>query len=142
MDNNVLISIMTIQEADGEKLDPIELQTQGKFGVINNKYYIKYEESEMTGFPNTTTTVKVWKDNVIVSRKGRFNMTLHYKKGEKNLCLYPTPYGELGAAIYTSDIKYKFSEDSGKLMVDYTLDCDNQNYINNSLNIVISPIGR
>ena len=67
-----MICIKTLQESDGERLDPIELETPGKFGVINGKYYIKYEESEMTGFPDTTTTLKIWKDNVVVSRKGKF----------------------------------------------------------------------
>ena len=140
MDDNVMISIKTIQEMDGEKIDPIELQTPGKFGVINNKYFIKYKESEMTGFADTTTTVKVWEDNVVVSRSGKYNMSLHYKKGERNLCLYPTPYGDIGAALYTSDIKYNFKELSGKLRVDYVLDADNENFINNSLNISVCPI--
>ncbi len=140
MENNVLIRIKTLQEADGESLDPIELETPGKFGIINKKYYIKYEESEMTGFPNTTTTLKIWKDNVEVSRKGRFNMKLHYESGCRNLCLYPTPYGEIGASIYTSEVDYKFDESGGSLRVDYTLDADNENFIQNSLRVMIRRI--
>ncbi|MBO5364324.1 MAG: DUF1934 domain-containing protein, partial [Clostridia bacterium] len=106
MDNNVMIRIKTIQEADGETQDPIELETPGKFGIINQKYYIKYKESEMTGFPDTVTTLKIWQDNVVVTRKGRFNMQIHYQTGERNLCLYPTPYGKIGASISTSEIAY------------------------------------
>ena len=74
MDNNVLISIKTFQEAGGEELEPIELQTPGKFGVLNQKYYIMYDESEMTGFADTTTTIKVWPGHVVVTRRGKFNM--------------------------------------------------------------------
>ena len=44
MDSNVLISIKTIQKTDDGEVEPIELQTPGKFGMINNKYYIIYEE--------------------------------------------------------------------------------------------------
>ena len=140
MDANVLISIKTIQEADGEILDPIELQTPGKFGIVNQKYYIMYKESEMTGFADTTTTIKIWPGNVVVTRRGKFNMKMHYEAGECNLCLYPTPYGDIGAAIYTSEIDYAFPGLKGKLKVDYTLDADNENFIQNSLNIEVRPI--
>lgn len=140
MDSNVLISIKTIQKTDGEELEPIELQTPGKFGMINNKYYIIYEESAMTGFADTTTTIKVWGKNATVTRRGRHNMKLSYETGRRNLCLYPTPYGDIAASIYTSGIDFSFSDKTGKLRVDYTLDADNRNFIENSLNISIKPI--
>lgn len=140
MDNNVLISIKTYQEIDGEKDEPIELQTLGRLGKIHDKYYIIYEESEMTGFPDTTTTIKVWENNVVVSRKGRFNMKLDYIKGERKLCLYPTPYGEIGAQINTLDVDFELNENSGRLRVDYTIDADNENFCKNSLNIRIEPL--
>ncbi len=139
MENNVLIRIKTLQESDGEQLDPIELETPGKFGIINRKYYIKYKESALTGFPDTTTTLKIWPGNVMVTRKGRYKMQLHYQRGKRNLCLYPTPYGEIGASIYTSEIAYSFDELAGQLRVDYTLDADNENFIQNSLRVTIQP---
>ena len=140
MDNNVLISVKTIQRCDGEELDPIELQTPGKLGMLNKKYYLIYEESEMTGFPETTTTIKIWDKNVVVTRKGRFHMQLHYKEGEKNLCMYPTPYGTIGAAIETSKVAFDFENRKGSLRVDYILDADNTNFIENSLRIVVTPL--
>lgn len=140
MDNNVLISVKTIQRCDGEELDPIELQTPGRLGMLNKKYYLIYEESEMTGFPETTTTIKIWDKNVVVTRKGRFCMQLHYKEGEKNLCMYPTPYGTIGAAIETSKIAFDFENRQGSLQVDYILDADNTNFIENSLRILVTPL--
>lgn len=140
MENNVMIRIKTLQEADGEQLDPIELETPGVFGVLNQKYYIKYRESEMTGFPDTTTTLKIWPGNVVVTRKGRFQMQLHYREGERNLCMYPTPYGEIAASIETTRIDYHFREEEGSLRVDYTLDPDNENFIQNSLRVQIQPM--
>ncbi len=141
MKENVLIQIQTRQRADGEELDPIVLETPGIFGVLNHKYYIKYKESELTGFPDTTTTVKIWPGHTEVSRRGKFNMKLLYEKGKRNLCLYPTPYGEIGAAIYTSDVSYQFSSSGeGVLTVCYTLDADNENFIENTLQIQVTPM--
>lgn len=142
MDDNVIISIKTYQDIDGDAEGPIELQTTGKFGVINDKYYIVYKESEMTGFADTTTTIKIWDRSVTVTRKGKYNMKIDYIKGEHNLCLYPTPYGEIGASIKTFDVDYSFKESNGWLKVDYTIDADNENFCRNSLNVRVEPFGR
>lgn len=140
MEDNVMIKIKTYQDIDSDDCDePIELETSGKFGIINGKYYIKYEESDMTGFPDTVTTLKIWEDNVIVTRRGRYNMKLCYVKGKQNLCLYPTQYGEIGASIKTFDVAFKFDDKRGWLKVDYTIDADNENFCKNSLNISINP---
>lgn len=138
MESNVLINIKTTQTVDNESIDPIELQTYGKFGKINGKYYVMYDESEITGFPETSTTIKIQKDIVTVMRKGRFNMKLLYKSNERNLCMYPTPYGNIPASIYTSLIKCDLSDNGGTLRVDYTLDIDNTNFMQNSLNVSIA----
>lgn len=143
MDNNVLISIKTYQDIDsGDVEEPIELQTVGKFGIINNKYYIVYNESEMTGFAGTTTTIKVWDKSVTVTRKGKYNMKIDYITGEHNLCLYPTPYGDIGAAIKTFCVDYDFKDKSGWLKVDYSIDADNENFCKNSLNVKIEPLDK
>lgn len=140
MDNNVLIRVKTIQRCDGEELKPIELETPGKLGMLNDKYYLIYQESEMTGFPDTTTTIKIWDGNVEVKRKGRFSMELCYREGEKQLCMYPTPYGTIGAAISTSRVEFAFCQGAGHLRVDYILDADNRNFIENSLRIQVTPL--
>lgn len=140
MDNNVMIKIKTYQDIDGEAEEPIELLTAGRFGIINDKYYIVYKESEMTGFADTTTTIKVWDKKVTVSRKGKYNMKIDYYEGERRLCLYPTPYGEIGALIKTFDVDYSFENNNGWLKVDYTIDADNENFCRNSLNVKIEPL--
>lgn len=140
MDDNIKIRIKTYQDIDGDNDEPIELQTTGVFGVLNGKYIIKYKESEMTGFEDTTTTLKIWKGNVIVSRSGKYNMKLCYIEGEQNLCLYPTQYGQIGASIKTFSVDFDFEDCKGWLKVDYTIDADNENFCRNSLNIAIEPI--
>ncbi len=140
MQDNVMISIKTYQDIDGDCEPPIELQTHGRFGIINNKYYIIYNETELTGYPDTTTTIKVWEGNATVSRKGKFNMKLEYAEGEQRLCLYPTPYGDIATAIKTHEIDYEFKENSGRLRVEYSIDPDNENFYKNSLNVRIEPL--
>ena len=140
MDDNVLIKIKTYQDIDGEGDEPIELETFGKFGEVNGKYYKIYKESELTGFADTTTTIKIWDGNVSVKRKGRFNMNLCYTKGEQNLCLYPTPYGKVAASVKTLDVDFDIKDGNGWVKVDYTLDPDNETFYKNSLNVKLESI--
>ena len=104
MENNAVISIRTNQELDGEQ-ETIALDTVGKYAIRNNKIYIIYDESDMTGFEDTTTTIKVSDGNVSVRRSGRYTSKMNYLTGEKSLCLINTPYGQVGANNYR---KYKF----------------------------------
>lgn len=140
MKNNVHIRIKTYQEIDGELDEPIELQTFGKYGVINGNHYLIYEESAMTGFEDTTTTIKAGDGFVTVTRRGKYNMQMHYVVGEKNLCLYQTPYGETAVQINTREIQNELGENGGHLRVDYTLDEDNVYFVNNSLNVQIQKL--
>lgn len=142
MEDNVLIKIKTYQDIDGEGDEPIELETTGKFGTVNNKYYIMYSESELTGFHNTKTTIKIWDKNVTVMRKGNYNTTISYTEGEQKLCLYATEYGEIGASVKTFGVDFDFDAETmnGDVKVDYTLDTDNVNFYKNSLNIHIEPL--
>ncbi len=134
MKENAFITIRTDQEIDGEK-ETISLDTRGRYAVRNNKIYIIYDESAMTGYENTTTTIKVSGSGVSVSRKGRFASKMDYISGEKSLCYVNTPYGQVGAAVTTEKIDYDFGERGGTLNMDYLLDADNRNFIKNNMTV-------
>lgn len=137
MENNAVISIRTKQEIDGDT-ETIELDTVGKFAIRNEKVYIIYSESEMTGFKDTTTTIKVAEDCVSVSRSGRYKSKITYNTGETGLCMVNTPYGQIGAAIKTESINSDFNIDGGVLKMDYKLDADNVNFIRNNMTIKVT----
>lgn len=140
MENNVHIRIKTYQEVDGEVDEPIELETFGKYGMLNGNHYLIYEESEMTGFEDTTTTIKAGKGFVTVTRKGKYNMQMRYVVGERNLCLYQTPYGETAVQINTQKIDKNLDENGGRLRVEYTLDEDNMCFVKNALHVQVQKL--
>lgn len=132
-----MISIRTRQELDGEN-ETIELDTMGKYAVRNKKIYIIYKESEMTGYEDTTTTIKVAEGSVSVSRSGKYPSKMNYTLGETGLCLVNTPYGQVGAAVTTEKIDFDFGSGGGTLTMDYTLDPDNRTFIKNSMTITVN----
>lgn len=136
MEDNAMISLSTIQYAE-EGEDKIELMTKGRFAEKDGKYYIIYEESEVTGFEGTTTTIKVSEGKMTLTRKGKFNSRMEFIKGEKRLCNYPTPYGAIPVAVDPISLETKLSKGGGTVDVTYLLDLSNQLYAKNQLRLKV-----
>ena len=137
MKENAMIYLKTLQNIDNE-VNEIELQTKGRFLQKDGKYYISYEESEMTGFEDTITTIKVTGDAVCMTRKGKYNSRMVFKKGEKYLCSYNTPYGSIPVGVNPITLENNLGEDGGKFNIEYILDIDNRDYLKNRLDLTIT----
>lgn len=141
MENNAMIYLKTLQSVDGEnETDEIELQTKGTFAIKNNKFYIIYEESELTGFEDTTTTIKVSDDAVSMTRKGKYNSRMEFRPGEKCLCNYNTPFGVIPVGVNPISVENNLSEKGGNLAIEYILDIDNSDYFVNKLKLTVDKI--
>ncbi len=137
MQENAKITLKTVQYAFDGGEDTIELVTKGRFAQHEGKHYIIYEESELTGFEDTTTTIKVGKDNVILSRRGKFNSKMEFIRDEKRLCNYPTPYGMIPVAVQPVEISSTLTEEGGSLVLEYILDIANKAYAKNKLELSV-----
>ncbi len=139
MKDNAMISVKTLQNIDGsDEVNEIELQTKGKFAEKNGKFYIIYEESELTGFEDTTTTIKVSKDTVSMTRSGKHNSKMVFKRGEKCLCSYATPYGIIPVGVNPVLLESRFDDAGGKVNIEYILDFDNREYLKNRLDLTVT----
>lgn len=139
MKDNAMISLKTMQNVDGDdQVNEIELQTQGKFAQRNGKFYIIYEESELTGFEDTTTTIKVAEDCVSMTRNGKYNSKMVFRKGEKCLCSYQTPYGVIPVGVNPISLRSSLGESGGNVDIEYILDIDNREYLKNRLNLTVT----
>ena len=131
---DVIISIETNQKtSDGD--NKIELQTDGKLFFGGGKYYINYEESEITGFEDSSTTIKAEGDTVTMTRRGRFRTRMIFEVGEKNLSYYDTLYGTIGMLVETERVKNALTPQGGQLEIDYSLDYDNTGLVKNFLKV-------
>lgn len=139
MKDNAIISLKTIQSIEGEDdINEIELKTKGTFAQKDGKFYIIYEESELTGFEDTTTTIKVTEEVVSMTRSGKFNSKMVFKCGQKRLCSYETPYGVIPVGVNPTRLESKLTEDGGKVSIEYILDIDNSEYLRNCLNLTVT----
>lgn len=123
MQENYIISVVGIQEIDGEK-DKIEVITTGEYLEKNGHRYIKYKEYDNDN-PGvvTDTLVKIESDSkVTIIRYGEHQSRLILEKGVRHQCHYHTPMGDLMMGVYTSRVDNKLSHNGGEITVKYQLD--------------------
>lgn len=75
-----LITVKGIQKNAQNETDTIELVTEGRFSKKGEYYYIKYDESEISGLDKTTTTLKVGEDSVVLMRFGENQSKMIFEK--------------------------------------------------------------
>ena len=120
----VMISITSTQDVGGE-VNSVELMTEGSYSYSPAKSELIYEESSITGMEGTTTTFTVEPDTVILTREGTVTSQMLFRRGEKHLFLYETPYGNATMGIYTRRLEQDIEEGRGHVEIEYTLDVDN-----------------
>lgn len=124
MKKNVLIEINSIQHYDGTDPEEVNLVTQGQLYKRNKKFYVCYEESEITGLEGTKTTLKISDDDVSMIRTGKYSSEMLFADKRRHVGLYNTGYGTLEIATHTSSIKNTIGENGGSLALDYTIEID------------------
>ena len=116
MKKDVWLTISSQQQFAGCDEENIDLQTAATLYERGGKYYIAYEESELTGLEGTKTTVKLDGKTVAPIRT----------EDERHVGLYQTPVGsEMAIATHTSRVHNTIGEDGGHLIIDYTVEVDN-----------------
>lgn len=138
MKKEYLISILGIQEVDGEK-NEVEVITSGHFMTKNGHTYIGYKEYD-------DEDPKVYSDNLIkiespekvtIIRKGDTSSRLILEKGKRHQCFYNTIAGDLMIGIFTDAVESNLHESGGKLYVKYSIDFNNDLVSSNEFKIDI-----
>ena len=93
MKKNVLLSISSTQQFEDCEPEHIDLVTEAVLYERNGKYYITYEESELTGLAGTRTMVKLDGASVSIVRTGTYPSELLFAEGQRHVGLYQTEGG-------------------------------------------------
>ncbi|NLB80731.1 MAG: DUF1934 domain-containing protein [Clostridiaceae bacterium] len=124
MKQDIIISLKGSQD-DDNKQDEIELITQGTYYSEGESHIITYDETEVTGFEGTTTTLKIEDNRVTLLRSGQNNSQLIFEKGQRHLCSYETPFGAFTIGIMSKNLDIDLSEDSGVISAQYQIELNN-----------------
>ncbi len=143
MIKDVFININATQGIDDET-ENIELTTEGKFGIRDGQYFIKYSDGGMLDDGKTVKTqifIKN-KDKFVLERSGAIVSRMIIEKEKRNTCFYSTPMGELVIGIFGEVLEADLTEHGGKIKLGYTIDSDLRMISRNTVNITISERGK
>ena len=142
MKKDVTINIRGIYNFEDDDADVVELFTTGEFYRKNGSYYISYDESEVTGFSGTRTTLKVEDQRcVTMSRKskgaGRDMTQLIVQNGVRHQCQYDIGFGDMMIGVSGRSISSTLNDRGGKLEFKYSLDINSLYASDNEMLIIV-----
>ena len=114
---NAIISIIGEQFFEHTDSEVIELITDGTFYQKLGKFFIRYNESELTGLEGVTTTITIDNDMVSLLRTGALTSELVFEKGKRHISLYNTEDGAFTVTVNTSQINNTLNVRGGSLEV-------------------------
>lgn len=129
MTKDILLHITGMQfapEVSEEELDQIESIYPGEYYLRNGTHYLLYQEM-IEGYEEPIKNMLKWKDKeVIVSKKGPFQVQMVFEEGKKTLTEYATPFGQILIGLDTSKIMAEETEDKICITIKYALDANYQ----------------
>jgi len=142
----VSITIRGIYNAAGDD-EPMEAEliTEGVMFKLGRHWFVRYDETETTGYEGCVTTLKVAdkeleNDIVTLTRKGSASSHLIMQQGVRTLGSYNVYGSSMEIGVYTNDMSYDFSEEGGRFHLHYTLDMNTNLLSENELTIEVKPV--
>jgi uncharacterized beta-barrel protein YwiB (DUF1934 family) len=140
MKKDVTINIRGIYNFEDDEADVVELFTTGEFYRKNGNYFISYDESEVTGFSGSKTTLKVEDQScVTMSRKGsgRDLTQLIVQNGVRHQCQYDVGFGDMMIGVSGRSISSTLNDRGGRLEFKYSLDINSLYASDNEMLVIV-----
>lgn len=138
---DVMVTVKTVQ-SDGDQNETMELTAEGKFGIKDGAYLIKYQDLFLAGPEQPiTTSIKITKSGAVtVTRSGAYQSRFSLENGKRCQCLYSTPYGNMTMGFFGEKIKNALNDTGGSLELVYTIDVNNTQINRNEMFIDIKEV--
>jgi uncharacterized beta-barrel protein YwiB (DUF1934 family) len=118
---DITLQVKSIQKVMGEEPVVIEFKTEGKLYEKSNALYLVYEETELSGFPNHKTSLKIQRQTVTMKRFGESEATMHFEKGIRESSDYQTPHGVFKLETLTHGVTVDLQQTKGRVEIVYAL---------------------
>ncbi len=123
MADNVLLSILSRQENDGEK-NETEMIAAAQHYIKNGRHYFCYDDDDGDG--NIVRNVmRISDGRADVMRKSSKKIYMAFKSGEKSITSYPTPAGDMTMLISTEEVSVRPKAENFGAVIRYGLTLNN-----------------
>lgn len=126
---NVKIYTETEIIAGGETTNLVTA-AEGNLYLRNGKYYIIYEEPDVSQMKDCTTTVKTDLKTVSVKRGGSINTNLEFELNCEKRCVYKFEFGTIIMETKATVIEVSLTEEGGVIYLEYELDTGGEKSLN------------
>lgn len=134
---DVLVSVKSVQrDTDGQD-QVVELVSPGTYAERNGVYYIRYDESSVTGLEGVKTTIKIHPDSIVLLRTGAVSMRHQYILGEERETIYETPFGAIEMAVKTHELEVRANQSECQVHLGYDITVEGQPQFYNQLDICV-----
>lgn len=124
MKQAVVLSICGKQFYEQQDPEVVELVTEGTLERFSDGWEICYEESDLTGMDGVTTSFRVEKDQITLTRSGRLNSQMVFRVGMMHQSLYQMEFGALMITVCATNINFSITEDGGTVDLTYGIDIE------------------
>ena len=125
MKKTVFLSIQGKQKYADQEPEVIELVTEGTMEFRDGGWDISYEESALTGLEGVTTTFRVEPGQVILTRTGKLNSQMVFRKGVPHESLYQMEFGALMITVEATFLFFDIVPDGGTIDLSYAISIEN-----------------
>lgn len=123
----VLVTLVSSAHTeDAEQETPIRLRCRGQLKAKGNGYMLKYQEvqtDDETGENAVQDVIlSMENDRVTMTRLGPYGTTMVFVKDRRFEGAYHTPFGDLGMALFATQVNCQLGPDKGHVHLEYQLD--------------------
>lgn len=134
MSKTVQLKILSEVQTNGET-DTIEFYSEGQFYEKNNKTYLSYDETELTGMKGSKVVLMIDDHHIEMHRFGTTKAKMIFELNKKTKTNYKTPYGLFKMAIKTHLLTVDL--ETGIIKINYDLNIKGLSNGHNKLVITI-----
>ena len=125
MKRGVVLAIQGTQRYEDQEPEVIELVTEGTMEFRDGGWDISYEESALTGLEGVTTTFRVEKDQITLTRTGKLNSQMIFRQGQSHDSLYQMEFGTLMLTVEAKFMYFDIIPEGGTIDLTYGISIEN-----------------
>lgn len=141
MTQEVSVSVKGLTAVAGaEDKETVEVINIGHLSEINEKTYISYEEVVEGEAETIRNLFKISDDCIELVRKGGLATNMIFKKNEKTISYYETPFGALNLGIFATKVNVKRDGAYIDAATEYSLEVNGEHVSNCYVEITVRPL--
>lgn len=135
MTKDVVVTVKGVQFV--EEADEIVTICEGEYFEMKDSAYVVYEELPEGHDKPILNRIKIQQNEVMVTKKGPYQVQMPFKGGAMTRTQYITPFGGIMLEFDTKEVKVSDSDDKIDILIRYGLTANEQFVADCEININI-----